>query len=115
MSYLADLGGVFSVRRYFNGPQVPTRGIKAEYLNSISTRFEKYVADSLAKGDVPASALWVLQYVHPTLGGNLPKTEGETAWPHVTVGSQTLFSPAWSSAANDGLVQSALADLAAIT
>ena len=47
--------------------------------------------------------LFSLQYMFPNLSGNLPKSATDTAWPHNTVGHQTLFSPAQTKAQNDDL------------
>lgn len=44
-----------------------------------------------------------LQYMFPNLSGHLPKSAADTAWPHNTVGHQTLFSPAQTQAQNDDL------------
>lgn len=39
----------------------------------------------------------------PGLNGHLLTSNSATAWPHAVAGRQTLFSPAWSLAQDDGL------------
>lgn len=63
-----------------------------------------------------ATLLIYYRYLYPGCNGNLPSFEAGTAWPHSTVGRhQTLFSPAWLSAANDALAIAAGSDLNKLT
>jgi len=92
----------YGFRRGFYGPQ--TTKITTDYLAAITLEYNNYINSQLANNDFPASALWALQYMYPGLNGNLPSSDSATAWPHSVSAHQTLFSPAWSSASDDALV-----------
>ncbi|KAI8807244.1 FAD binding domain protein [Cladochytrium replicatum] len=89
-------------RRGFYGPQTTT--VTVDYLQAIKKTFDHYINTIVSRGDLPASALWALQYMSPGLSGNLPKSDTETSWPHSVSAHQTLFSPAWLNSENDKLV-----------
>ena len=46
---------------------------------------------------------YTLHYIFPGLNGNLLALSSDTACPQAVAGHQTLFSPAWSLAEDDGL------------
>lgn len=92
----------YGLRRGFYGPQVSN--ITVDFLAKTSSGMSNYIAKIKARGEVPASALHVTQYMLPGLNGHLPKSDKATGWPHSIGGHQTLFSPAWSDAADDGLM-----------
>ena len=88
--------------RGFFGPQ--TTKISTSYLQLAAATFTTYIDTILAKGQFPATALWVIQYMPAGLNGNLPASNADTAWPHAVAGHQTLFSPAYQSAEDDGIM-----------
>ena len=88
-------------RRGFYGPQ--TSKITTSYLAQITNEFGSWITSILKSGDIPTSAVFVLQYMFPGLNGNLPKSNDATGWPHAEAGHQTLFSPGYSKAKNDEL------------
>jgi FAD/FMN-containing dehydrogenase len=92
----------YGYRRGFWGPQ--TSKVTKSYITAASSQMETYINQSLLRGDVPYSAVWVLQYMFPGQNGHAPKSDSATAWPHAHSAHQTLFSPAWTSASNDGFV-----------
>ncbi|KAH0288758.1 FAD-binding domain-containing protein [Aureobasidium namibiae CBS 147.97] len=92
----------YGYRRGFWGPQ--TSKVSASYLAATSDGMEAYINQSLARGEVPTSAVWVLQYMYPNQNGHGPASDSDTAWPHAQTAHQTLFSPAWRSAVDDGFV-----------
>ena len=92
----------YGYRRGFWGPQ--TSRVSASYLAATSDGMEAYINQSLARGEVPTSAVWVLQYMYPNQNGHGPASDSDTAWPHAQTAHQTLFSPAWRSAVDDGFV-----------
>lgn len=92
----------YGYRRGFWGPQ--TSKVTVSYLAATSNSMEAYINQSLARGEIPTSAVWVLQYMYPNQNGHGPASDRDTAWPHAQTAHQTLFSPAWRSAVDDGLV-----------
>lgn len=92
----------YGFRRGFWGPQISM--VTKPYITAASNRMEAYINQSLDRGDVPHSAVWVLQYMYPGQNGHGPVSDSATAWPHAQTAHQTLFSPAWKSASNDGFV-----------
>jgi FAD/FMN-containing dehydrogenase len=92
----------YGFRRGFWGPQ--TSKVTESYLAGTSNSMEAYINQSLARGEIPESAVWVLQYMYPNQNGHGPASDGETAWPHAQSAHQTLFSPAWESAVDDDFV-----------
>ncbi|KAF2149857.1 FAD binding domain protein [Myriangium duriaei CBS 260.36] len=102
-----------SYRRGFTGASLsaPT----AAYLTTATTQLQSHVAALLKAGDDPRSALWALQYIHPTLNGHIPSSDAATAWPHARVGHQALFSPAWKNVKNDAAVTSQAAAFVSLT
>lgn len=88
-------------RRGFYGPQ--TSKITTSYLGQITNEFNNYLAGVLANGDVPASAVFVLQFMFPGLNVNIPKSNDATGWSHADAGHQTLFSPGYSKISTDAL------------
>lgn len=96
----------YGYRRGFYGPQ--TSQIDVDFLNKLTASFEKYIDKQVSMGEHPYSASLVVQYMFPGLNGNLPRSDSDTAWPHSKVGHQTLFTPAYMSATDDGLALSAL-------
>lgn len=92
----------YGYRRGFWGPQ--TSKVTASYLAATSNSMEAYINQSLTRGEIPTSAVWVLQYMYTNQNGHGPASDSETAWPHAQTAHQTLFSPAWKSAVDDGFV-----------
>jgi FAD/FMN-containing dehydrogenase len=92
----------YGYRRGFWGPQ--TSKVTVPYLTATSNSMEAYINQSLARGESPTSAVWVLQYMSPNQNGYRPASDSGTAWPHAQSAHQTLFSPAWRSAVNDSFV-----------
>lgn len=103
----------YGYRRGFWGPQ--TSKITKSYIAIASNSMEVYINQSLARGEVPESAVWVLQYMYPNQNGHGPASDSETAWPHAQTAHQTLFSPAWRSAVDDSFVIKHNDDLNKIT
>lgn len=103
----------YDYRRGFWGTQ--TTKVTATYLKTMSQRLSKYVTDLLACDDSPYSATWVLQYMSPGMNGHVPPCNDATAWPHAVAAHQTLFSPAWTLAANDDVAYSAMEEMNNIT
>lgn len=92
----------YGFRRGFYGPQ--TSKVTKGYITAASTQMEHYINSSLARGEVPDSAVWVLQYMFPDQNGHAPRSDADTAWPHARSAHQSLFSPAWNHSANDQFV-----------
>jgi FAD/FMN-containing dehydrogenase len=92
----------YGYRRGFWGPQ--TSKVTASYLTATSNSMETYINQSLTRGEIPKSAVWVLQYMYPSQNGYGPASDSDTAWPHAQSAHQTLFSPAWRFAEDDGFV-----------
>ncbi|CAD0112144.1 unnamed protein product [Aureobasidium uvarum] len=92
----------YGYRRGFWGPQ--TSKVTAAYLATASHSMETYINESLVRGQIPATAVWVLQYMYPFQNGHAPISDTDTAWPHSLSAHQTLFSPAWTDAADDAFV-----------
>ncbi|KAJ5151739.1 FAD-binding domain-containing protein [Penicillium capsulatum] len=92
----------YGFRRGFYGPQVTK--LSSDYLQDIQDSFDEHIANLKKKDDVIPTALWGIQYTHPTLNGHVPKSANETAWPHHIPGHQTLFSPAYLKAIDDTVV-----------
>jgi len=90
---------VYGERRGFYGPQVTT--VSIDFLNGVYAIFNDTINGIISRGDNPGDTLWVVQYMNPTLNGNAPKSDVDTAWPHSTVGHQTLLSPAWQLSSTD--------------
>ncbi|GAB7356224.1 hypothetical protein MBLNU459_g7044t1 [Dothideomycetes sp. NU459] len=90
-------------RRGFWGPQ--TTRLTPAYLAAATAELRRYVDAMLAAGEVPATAVWVVQYMHPGLNGHVPASGAATAWPHAVSAHQTLFSPAWNRSAHDALTE----------
>lgn len=95
-----DIFFPYGFRRGFYGPQ--TTNATTEYLADIRSQMTNYTTTLLSRGEFPASTLWALQYMSPGLNGHLPASDADTAWPHAIAGHQTLFSPAYESASDDG-------------
>ncbi|KAF2150293.1 FAD-binding domain-containing protein [Myriangium duriaei CBS 260.36] len=93
----------YGFRHGFYGPQ--TQSITVSYLRRARQIMADYITKSTAANDPPASTVWALQYMYPGLNGNLPVSDCDTAWPHAAAGHQTLFSPTWSLASNDGVMR----------
>lgn len=93
----------YDYRRGFWGPQIPAFSV--DYLANVTDVFNEYVNHLLARGESPLWTVFVLQYMFPALNGKLPPADYSTAWPHATVGHQTLFSPGWTKARDDGLAE----------
>lgn len=74
-----------------------------------------YINTLLSHGEFPATSLFVLQYMFPGLNGYLPTSNSATAWPHAIAGHQTLFSPSWSSVANDAFTDATNEQLTQLT
>jgi len=89
------------LRRGFWGPQAVN--VSSQYLKNAELALSDHVNTLVQRGEFPATALWLIQYMSPGLNGNLPKSNADTAWPHAVAGHQTLFSPAWSLASDDSL------------
>lgn len=92
----------YGYRRGFYGPQVTN--ISTPYLQEISHSFDNHTAHLKKNNDVIPTAIWGIQYMHPGLNGNAPKTSNATGWPHHIPGHQTLFSPAYLKASDDSVV-----------
>jgi hypothetical protein len=88
-------------RRGFWGPQMER--VDEAYLGKVDRSFEDFINAMLAKGDTPSTSTWVLQYMLPGLNGHLPESDSDTAWPHSSIGHQTLFDPGWRNASSDGV------------
>ncbi|QDS70221.1 hypothetical protein FKW77_007032 [Venturia effusa] len=99
---IADPFFPYGFRRGFYGPQVSS--ITVDYLANISSTMSSYISEIVARGEVPATAGHVTQYMFPGLNGHLPKTDDATGWPHTIGGHQSLFSPAWTKAEDDGFM-----------
>ncbi|KAM3447561.1 hypothetical protein MY3296_008591 [Beauveria thailandica] len=115
-SDLVFLGGAaypYGYRRGFYGAQ--TSEIDVDYLAKVTDTFWKYVDTLIERGETPYSASFVMQYMYPGLNGHLPKSDGDTAWPHAHVGHQTLFTPAYKHSENDVLTVAAVQELNRIT
>ncbi|KAK8143507.1 hypothetical protein G3M48_007156 [Beauveria asiatica] len=115
-SHLVFLGGAaypYGYRRGFYGAQ--TSEIDVDYLAKVTDTFWKYVDTLIERGEDPYSASFVMQYMYPGLNGHLPKSDGDTAWPHAHVGHQTLFTPAYKHSENDVLTVAAVQELNRIT
>ncbi|KAM3551025.1 hypothetical protein MY1884_007948, partial [Beauveria asiatica] len=115
-SDLVFLGGAaypYGYRRGFYGAQ--TSEIDVDYLAKVTDTFWKYVETLIQRGENPYSASFVMQYMYPGLNGHLPKSDGDTAWPHAHVGHQTLFTPAYKHSENDVLTVAAVQELNRIT
>ncbi|PQK12030.1 hypothetical protein BB8028_0003g06490 [Beauveria bassiana] len=115
-SNLVFLGGAaypYGYRRGFYGAQ--TSEIDVDYLAKVTDTFWKYVDTLIKRGEKPYSASFVMQYMYPGLNGHLPKSDGDTAWPHARVGHQTLITPAYKHFENDGLAVAAVQELNQIT
>lgn len=102
LTLLSDSFFPVGYRRGFWGPQVEQ--VDETYLGVIDRSFHDYINAMLAKGDKPSTSTWVLQYMLPGLNGHLPKSDSDTAWPHSSIGHQTLFDPGWQNASSDGVV-----------
>lgn len=103
----------YGYRRGFWGPQ--TTNISTKYLAAGSAELIRYVDTMLMMGEVPATTLWIVQYMFPTMNGNLPGSSESTAWPHEVSAHQTLFSPAWNHSSHDAFTIEQNAQLNAIT
>lgn len=101
LTILSDSFFPMGYRRGFWGPQV--KQVDEAYLSMVDRSFENYIAATLAKGDRPSTSTWVLQYMLPGLNGHLPASDSDTAWPHSSIGHQTLFDPSWQNASSDGV------------
>ncbi|KAJ4145225.1 hypothetical protein LMH87_004080 [Akanthomyces muscarius] len=113
LAFISEPAYPYGYRRGFYGGQ--TSEIDVDYLAKMTDTFWKYVDTLIERGEHPYSASFVMQYMYPELNGNLPKTDHETAWPHSSVGHQTLFTPAYLHAENDGLTIAAVHELNAVT
>ena len=110
----ADIAAPFyayDLRRGFWGPQVPHDGVTKKYLNDLTQSMEQYTNNLIESGDDATSTSFVLQYQFPGLNGHLPVSADATAWPHAVAGHQTLFTPGWTDALNDGLAKQVNDDL----
>ena len=103
----------YGYRRVFAGGQVPTATV--DYFRQTTSLFNEYIQTLLTRGEDPLLAVFALQYMFPDLNGNLPKSDADTAWPHATVGHQSLSSFAWTDAANDGLANEYVGKLNDVT
>ena len=101
LTLLSDSFFPIGYRRGFWGPQV--KKVDEAYLSMVDRSFENYITAMLAKGDQPSTSTWVLQYMLPGLNGHLPTSDSDTAWPHSSIGHQTLFDPGWQNASSDGV------------
>lgn len=101
LTLLSDSFFPVGYRRGFWGPQV--KQVDEAYLSMVDRSFEDYITAMLAKGDIPSTSTWVLQYMLPGLNGHLPTSDSDTAWPHSSIGHQTLFDPGWQNASSDGV------------
>ncbi|OAA69566.1 FAD binding domain protein [Cordyceps fumosorosea ARSEF 2679] len=100
-------------RRGFYGAQTST--IDEAYLANLTDTFWSYIDTLIARGEQPHSASMVMQYMFPGLNGHLPSSDSDTAWPHASVGHQTLITPAYQHAENDALTLSTVRALNDIT
>lgn len=101
LTLLSDDFFPMGYRRGFWGPQV--KQVDEAYLGKVDRAFGDFIDGMLAKGDSPSTSTWVLQYMLPGLNGHLPESERDTAWPHSSIGHQTLFDPGWRNASSDGV------------
>jgi hypothetical protein len=101
LTLLSDSFFPVGYRRGFWGPQV--KQVDEAYLDMVDRSFGEYINAMLAKRDQPFTSTWVLQYMLPGLNGHLPKLDSDTAWPHSSIGHQTLFDPGWHKASSDGV------------
>lgn len=67
----------------------PTSKITAAYIAAASKSLDTYIKQSLTRGEVPESAVWVLQYMYPENNGHRPASDSGIAWPHIHL--NTLF------------------------
>lgn len=108
-SDLCFIGGAaypYGFRRGFYGPQVGKVDVK--YLEDLTNVFSNYLDELISRGENPATASFVVQYMFPGLNGNLPKSDEDTAWPHAKVGHQTLFTDSYADARDGSLSQAFL-------
>jgi hypothetical protein len=101
LTLLSDSFFPTGYRRGFWGPQV--KYINEIYLGMVNRSFEDYISAMLAREDKPYTSTWVLQYMLPGLNGHLPTLDSDTAWPHSSIGHQTLFDPGWHKSSSDGV------------
>ncbi|KZZ95342.1 FAD binding domain protein [Moelleriella libera RCEF 2490] len=112
--FVGEAAYPYGFRRGFYGAQ--TSHVDAAYLARLTARFDSYLTEQIRQGgDMPYSASLVVQYMFPRLNGHAPPTNNASAWPHATVGHQTLFTPAYRDARNDHLALAALRDFNQIT
>lgn len=113
---LVELGAVsfpYGWRRGFYGGQTST--ITVKYLEQLTDAYDAYSEELTKRGEDIRTSAYVVQYMYPGLNGNLPASDSDTAWPHSVSGHQTLFSPAYKDAANDGITIETALELNRIT
>jgi hypothetical protein len=89
-------------RRQFYGPQTTT--IDSEYLANLTDTFNADIKDlQQDRGKNSYSHSFVMQYMFIGLDGHLLPSDSPTSWPHAVAGHQTLFTPAYLNASDDGL------------
>ncbi|KAJ3497361.1 hypothetical protein NLG97_g1964 [Lecanicillium saksenae] len=113
LAFIGEAAYPYGYRRGFYGAQ--TSQIDVDYLANLTDTFWTYVDTLTERGEHPYSASFVMQYMYPGLNGHLPKSDADTAWPHASVGHQTLFTPAYKHAASDELTLSAVQGLNEVT
>ncbi|KAK3181494.1 hypothetical protein K4F52_007204 [Lecanicillium sp. MT-2017a] len=113
LAFVGEAAYPYGFRRGFYGPQ--TTKIDVDYITNVTDSFYAYIDELQNRGEDPQSASFIIQYMFPGCNGHLPKSNFDTAWPHAVSGHQTLFTPAYLQASNDGLTLSALAAANQIT